>query len=121
MSEMDGPPVTVKIRLVTAEGSGDVALRTFRSLVGRVRGQPGCISCRLFEDVHEPAELTFTQKWRSRRDLERYVCSVEFPQLLAGIDLAAEQPEVEVRTASGLHGLDYFEEVLSRFADSSPD
>ena len=104
--------VVVKIRIVTTEKTRDRALETFRSLVGQVRGELGCIGCRLLQDVHQPGDLTFKAEWRSQGSLERFVRSAGFTRLLAGIDLADEEPKVEVRTPTGIHGLDFFERVL---------
>ncbi len=96
-------PITVRIRLMTNEEQRQQALRTFRSLVGQVRGEPGCLACSLLENVHEPGDLTFVEEWRSLLDMERYVRSTAFGLLLAGIDLAAQEPEVEIQTSEGLH------------------
>lgn len=113
MPDRDGLSPALKIRIATGKESRATALRTFRSLVGQVRGQPGCLSCHLLEDVHEPGDLTFTARWSSVRDLERYVRSPGSRRLLAAIDLAARRPQVEVETTTGVRGLDYFEELLN--------
>lgn len=103
-------PVDVRIRLVTSDRMRP-GREIFSRLIVQLRGEPGCRHAQLLEDVQEPGDLTLLVKWRSERDFERYVCSAGFYALLACIDLAAEKPEVEVRTADGLQGMEYFQKL----------
>lgn len=103
------PEVTVTMKLVTDDATRDRALETFRSLVGQVRGQPGCLDCELLENVQDPGNLTVVHRWTSERALCRYACSMGFRRLLAGLDLSSERPEVTVHTEAESRGLEFFE------------
>jgi quinol monooxygenase YgiN len=114
MATQNEPAITVRIRLVTDAKKREQTLQTFRSLAGQVRGEPGCLGCHLLENVQEPGELTFVEQWRSRRELERYVRSSAFRLLMTGIDMASQEPKVEIQTVEGVRGLEYFEEMLAQ-------
>jgi quinol monooxygenase YgiN len=98
------------MQLVTDQAARGRTLETFRSLVGQVRGQPGCVDCQLLEDVHESGNLIFRHTWDSEESLHLYTRSPWFRGLLAGIDMASEEPDVRVHTEAGVRGMDYFRE-----------
>jgi quinol monooxygenase YgiN len=109
-SELDDS-VAVRVRLVTSSGTRELARELLAALVIRLRGQAGCRIAQLLEDAQEPGDLTLLANWRSQREFERYVRSPGFYGLLTGIDLADEKPDVEIRTAAGLHGLEYLQKL----------
>ena len=105
--------VTFNVRLVARQDHDEELLQTFRSLLGPIRGTPGCVRCSLLEDVQDSDELELFVEWRSQDDFVDHVESALFRRLLVGLELAAEEPEIEIRTIAGLRGMDLLREILA--------
>jgi len=117
MSLVDDPfpgskGVTFMVRLVASSERREVLLETFGYLVDRVRATVGCACCTLLEDVQEADVLEFFVEWRSYEEFILHVQSDLFRQVMIGMELAAEPPVVEIRTVSGMRGMDLLFEIL---------
>lgn len=98
-------PIKLVCRVVAADETQDELVRTFRALIGPVRGTPGCRNCRLLEDLQRPGQLVFSEEWTNQRDFARHVRSDQFRRVLVALELAAEPPELEIETISGRRGM----------------
>ena len=118
---MQGPDasqrVTFSLKLVATGDQRRELVQTFRSLLRPIRGSAGLLRCNLFEDVQLPDELQLLVEWRTREHFERHLETDVFRRILMGMDLAAEPPELEIRTISGVLGLDFVREFLGREDD----
>ena len=104
--------VTFQVRLVSADESREELLRTLRSVVGPVRGTAGCLRCNLLEDVQDPTEVVFVEDWRSEEAFVRHIRTDVFRRVLQGMDLAAEPPEVRIKSVSGVGGMERLRELV---------
>jgi len=76
-----------------------------RRLIESSRLDSGCVDCRLYADVANPAALTLVDKWASRSDLERRLRSVAYGQLLQLLESSSEPPEFAFHTIAETTGL----------------
>ena len=108
-SEMS--PVKFLCRVVAPDEKRNEVVRTFRALVGPIRGTPGCRGCTLLEDVQQPGQLQLTEEWANQHDFARHVRSNLVRRVLVAVELAAEPPDVEIETISGRRGMDLIFEL----------
>ncbi len=82
------------------------ALRILRSITGQSRVQPGCLSCRIYRNGQQDNVIMFEQYWGNEADLENYLRSDEYRQVLMVLEMAIKQPEIRFGTISSSTGIE---------------
>jgi len=91
---------------VSPEQQDEVAL-TLVSLLGPTQAEPGCASCHLYADVTADSAWNLQSEWRTWDDLDRYIRSDRYRQIMALIDLSAEPPDVQFHEISETVGMEH--------------
>ena len=112
--------VTFSLRLVAPDDGRDEVVKTFRSVLGPIRGSAGCLRCSLLEDVQQSNQLQLSVDWKRQEDFERHVKSDVFRRVLQATELAAELPELQIRTVTGVRGMGLLREILGCEEDRPP-
>lgn len=81
------------------------------SLMEQTQVEPGCLSCRVFEDVQRSGELRVDAKWETDEDLTRHLQSDTYKRFLLLIELSPEAPVIEFYTVEAVRGLELVEEA----------
>ena len=87
---------TVRI-LPSADRRPDV-LDALHSIQGPVCAQPGCLSCRIYEDVGPDQAVILAERWGSREDFEEHLRSEAYRRILGAIELSGASPEIRFET-----------------------
>jgi quinol monooxygenase YgiN len=82
--------VTVAATAVQRQAVLDV----LRSLMSPTRVEPGCLDCRLYEDVTSEGVFTLIEEWATPADFERHLRSETYRLLLMVIEMSTVPPEV---------------------------
>jgi len=61
---------------------------------------------RLYQDYEDTNTFVVLEQWATQQDLERFVRSDNYRQLLVAMDLLAEPPEVKINAISYTAGLE---------------
>ena len=83
----------------------------FRSVTGPTSVQPGCISCKFYQDIDDPDSMLFVEEWSSREEYEHHIRSDTFRIILSLIDLSDEAPLFKLDTISKTEGLEAIKAV----------
>ncbi len=105
---------TIRI-LIPAKKRGEV-LEILSSLAERARFEPGCIACRVYQDVEVEPVIMLDQLWKSKEDLEGYLQSEEFRKVLLVVEMSLEPPEIrfdEISRSTGMETIEKARSVLS--------
>jgi quinol monooxygenase YgiN len=102
------------LSVVVPLGRRKEALDLLKFLTGPLRYQPRCRSCRAYQCVDNPNKLTLVEEWESRENLEQYIRSHDYRQVLALIDLSAEAPKIRFDTISKTEGMELIEAVRAK-------
>ena len=94
------------LRLLAPHEKRENILKTVRSLLGPTQVEPGCISCRFYQEVDNSNALVLAEEWASKADLDRYIRSEEYRKILALIDISTEAPEITFNTISSTAGME---------------
>jgi len=81
------------------------------SVTERVRLEEGCISCRLYKDLHEDGELMLEQFWSSRIHLERHLRTDSFRTVLLVIEMATEFPGIRFDVIAQTTGMEEIQRI----------
>ncbi len=82
-------------------------------IVEPTRIQPGCISCRLYQDSDEPDVVLLVEEWESRKELDRHINSDQYRIILSLMEASDQFPEIKLNTISKTEGLEAIEAVRS--------
>jgi quinol monooxygenase YgiN len=94
--------VTIAATPVQRQGIIDV----LRSVVSPTRAEPGCLDCRLYEDVTAEGVLTLVEDWATPADFERHLRTEEYRLLLVAMELSSVPPDVRFHEVSRTMGME---------------
>jgi quinol monooxygenase YgiN len=77
----------------------------------RTRVQPGCISCRIYQDAKEERVIMFDEMWRTQEDLDSHLRSDEYRNVLLVVEMADEKPEIIFNPLSDATGMETIEKA----------
>ena len=86
-------------------------MRGLKLLVGPTSVTPGCMSCRLYQEVGDSSSLLMYQQWESEEALEDHLRSVNCRRLLDVMEAAGGAPEIRFDTVECSRGLELIESV----------
>ena len=87
-------------------------IKTIHAMIGPTKAQSGCLHCELFGSTQNDDKLILLEKWESQETLNQHIKSEEFRKVLAAMDAAYEQPEINFYEIDSLAGMDLVEKVL---------
>ena len=105
--------VTATFRVVVYPERRDDVLKTLRPLIGPTEVQPGCISCRIHQDVDNANILTLVEEWETQADLDKHIASDDFRRVLAVLDLSIKPPEIRFDGISQTAGIELIKAARS--------
>jgi len=75
--------------------------------MGPTQVVPGCIQCRLSQDMRDPNTLLYQEEWSSWRELEKYIRADRFSRILELMELSSTEPELTFNVVKETRGIDY--------------
>ncbi len=103
--------VHTTIRMEMSPGKARDALEVLRPLAERTRVEPGCISCRVYQDVQQEHTIMMEELWSTQQELRRHLCSSDYQRILLVIEMAKGQPEIRFNTISHSSGFETIAEA----------
>lgn len=101
----------VTLRIQVPRDQRQSFLDAARRVVGPTAVQPGCISCRFYQDLNDPDALFLVEEWETRKELEEHINSGEYRIVMSLLDMSAQPPEFKLSTISKTEGLEALEAV----------
>ena len=103
--------LNIMLRIKVQSGRRKDFLDTARSIIGPTSVLPGCISCRLSQDLNDPDIAYLIEEWETREDLDTRIRSEEFRVILSLMELSDESPEIKFFTVSKCEGMEVIERL----------
>ena len=113
--------VLATIRMMMSAKKFGEALRILRSMAEQSRVQPGCLSSQIYRNGQEDNVLMLEQLWSNEEDLERYLRSEEYRQVLLVLEMAVKQPEIRFDTILSSTGIETIEKARTRKDNSKQE
>jgi quinol monooxygenase YgiN len=104
--------IQLTVCVTTSDRDRVSVLDTLRRLVEPTRVLSGCSCCDLFQDAQDPNRIALLERWQDEAALNRHLRSRPFRAVLAALDLAVEQPDIQFDWVAQGRGLDYVEQTL---------
>jgi quinol monooxygenase YgiN len=99
------------IRMLIPPKKQKEALEILGSMTEQIRFEPGCVSCRLYQDVQEEFGLMFEEIWTSEMDLQQHLRSDKYRRVLLVIEMAVEPPEIRFDLIAHSTGVETIEQA----------
>ena len=103
--------VNATIRMTIPGKRRDGVLEILTSVAERSRYEPGCIACRVYQDVEVEPVIVLEELWESKEDLDRHLRSEEFRKVLLVVEMSLEPPEIRFDEISGSTGVETIEKA----------
>lgn len=87
------------------------AAKALRSIMVEAQVERGFLASRIYQEVGNPEALCLEEDWSSELALKSHIRSSCFTDLLLLMETSSDSPILEVRSISGVHGLEYVEAV----------
>jgi quinol monooxygenase YgiN len=101
----DSQMILATIRMIISPQKRGEALKILRSTAERNRILPGCLSCRIYEELEEDNVIMLEEMWRNQEELEQHLRSDEYRNVLLVVEMALREPEVRFITISSSSGI----------------
>jgi quinol monooxygenase YgiN len=106
--------VVFSLRVVTAPSRRRDVKALIEAMLAPTRVEPGCETCRLYEDSDDAGALLLIEEWSSQGALHRHLLSDARKSLIATMELSAVTPEIRFDTIVRREGLETIEQALAR-------
>ncbi len=103
--------IHLTIRIKTDPLKSDEPAMILRSMATRAQGISGCIACRAYSEVQQSHTLMFEALWENEEDMNRYLRSEEFRNVLLAVEMAVEMPEIRFEVISQVTGIETIEKA----------
>ena len=97
------------LRMVVRPEKREDFVQIIRGILEPTRVQNGCLGYCLCQDVEDEDAFVILEQWESQNDLERFIRSEAYRQLLAAMELLAQPPEIKINAISYTAGLEAIE------------
>jgi quinol monooxygenase YgiN len=75
-------------------------LEVLGTVAERVKANPECVSCGLFEEATDRQRVVYVEQWRSAKDLHAHIQSGLYMRILHAMELACEEPKISFHEVS---------------------
>jgi quinol monooxygenase YgiN len=94
--------------------SREEVLEILSSVRGPVEGTPGCVRCRIYQDMQNNDLILYEEIWQEEEHLYQHIRSDLYLKILTAMDLSGEPPKVEFSVVSRTAGMELIREALGR-------
>ncbi|MGD9974859.1 MAG: putative quinol monooxygenase [Desulfatirhabdiaceae bacterium] len=101
------------IRMVIPPSKRTEALQILTAIVRRNRMMPGCLGCRMYQEVEDRNAIMIDEIWEHMEDLESNLRSKDYLSVLLVVEMAMEKPDIRFDTISESTGVDTIEKARS--------
>jgi quinol monooxygenase YgiN len=99
------------LRFVPSAKRHSEVLEILRSVVGPAASQPGCLSCRIYEEDGPDQATVFCGHWKTSAALHEHVLSDLYLRVLAACELSDRPPEFSFHHVAKTQGMDLIQQL----------
>ena len=90
------------------------AVEILKSITGNVITATGFLGYRIYRDLEDENILCLVEEWESLADLEKYIDSDEYREMLALMDMSCSPPEISFHKIQYTKGVDIINSVRKK-------
>jgi len=96
--------------VIPRERRGEV-LQILNPMAERVRLEPGCLACNVYQDVQDARVIMLEEVWGCPTEMERHLRSEQYRNVLLLMEMALEPPVVQFNEVSRSTGVETIEKA----------
>ena len=108
------------LRIVPSPKQHFEVLEILRSVLGPTETQPGCLSCRIYEEDGPDQATVLCGHWKTSAALQEHILSDLYLRVLAACELSDQPPEFCFHHVSKTQGIDLVHKLRGCSAEQSP-
>ena len=98
--------IIVTLSMVVKPEEKENLLEIVRMILEPTRVEKGCLNYHCYQDVEDENAFVILEQWQTQQDLERFIQSRNYQQLLTAMELLTEAPEIKINAISYTAGLE---------------
>ena len=102
--------VLFKLKVALPYSKREEVIELFNTFLAHVMFLPGLTDAGIYTDI-DGDEIILLEEWRSKEEMERHLRSEEFKNVIAVMEFAKEQPDVQFVLASTTKGIEWLQEL----------
>ena len=106
------------VRILPASHRHDAVLEVLQSVQGRIRAQPGCVACDVFDEQGPERAVVLIERWETDEALETHLRSDLYRRVLGAIELSGDRPDIRFERVASSEGIELIERLRG---GGSPD
>jgi quinol monooxygenase YgiN len=99
------------IRMQVPVKKRNEVLAILGSFAQATRAEPGCVFCRVYQDVEEKDVFMLEELWSAEECLVRHLGPYEFNRVLLVAELSSTPPEIRFETVERTTGIETIEKA----------
>jgi len=99
------------VRILPPPDRHAAVLEVLQSVQGRVRAQPGCAACDIFDEHGPEPAIVLLERWETDEALEAHLRSEMYRRILGAIELSGGRPDVRFEHVSVSEGMELIERL----------
>jgi quinol monooxygenase YgiN len=99
------------VRILPPAARRDSVVEVLRSVQGRVRSEPGCAACDIYDEKGGQGAIVFVERWESAEALEAHLRSDLYRRILAAVELSGSEPDIRFEHVSSSEGIELIERL----------
>jgi len=105
--------VIALLELVPQVKKRQAMLEVLSFVEDRVRTNPECLDCGVFEATNDNPRVLYVEQWRSAKDLHAHLRSGLYLRILSALELAGEEPRISFHEVSQSESMELIRQLRS--------
>ena len=102
------------VELVPQIQKRQAMLEVLRFVAERVKANPECLDCGVFEEATGAQRVVYVEEWQSAKDLRAHLQSGLYSKLLQAMELACEEPRISFHEVSQTKSMELITQLRSQ-------
>lgn len=108
------------LRMKSLPATVPEVVQALRLLMRGARAEKGFVGSSLYLDSDDENAINYEERWSSREDFEEQARTQRYRNLFGLMDLACEQPTLEIHFVSETRGLEYIAQTRGELSTFQP-
>jgi quinol monooxygenase YgiN len=102
----------LSLKISSPPGKRSELLKSLKLLTRPVVVEPGCLTCRVYEDIKSRGDFFIIEEWHNQDDLTQHLKTALFRKLLAVAEISDASPQIRCEEMHNTDGVQYIQSLM---------
>ena len=102
----------LSLKISSPPGKRSELLKSLKLLTSPVVVEPGCLTCRVYEDTKSRGDFLVIEEWHNQDDLTKHLKTTLFRKLLAVTEVSHSTPQIRCEEMNNADGVNYIQLLM---------